>query len=62
VCSSDLETKVSGDQGIRNELICMYTNADSFINNKHGYETIVNTLNPDIIGITEKILKMHLGQ
>jgi len=40
------ETIVSRDQGIRNELICMYTNADSFVNKKHEYETRVTTLNP----------------
>ena len=31
----------------------MYTNVDSFINKQYEFETRVNTLIPDIIGVTE---------
>jgi hypothetical protein len=47
------EKTVSRGQGVSNELTCMYTNVDTFINKKHEYETRVHTLNPDIIGVTE---------
>ena len=36
-----------------NELSCMYTNIDTFTNKKYEYEARVNTLKPDIIGVTE---------
>ena len=44
---------VSEGPGIDKELMCMYTNVDSFISKKYEFETRVNTLKPDIIGVTE---------
>ena len=45
----------------RDTLTCIYTNAQSIVNKHYELQAIVDTYNPDIIGVTETWLNAKIS-